>query len=185
MTFEEKDIGCLLRAIRFASEKHRLQSRKDAEKTPYINHPIAVAELLWEVGGIRDIDIIIAALLHDTIEDTSTTAEEISQNFGEKVCGWVKEVSDDKTLSKQERKRLQILNAPHKSKEAKQIKLADKICNIRDVGLNKPYGWNLERRQEYVSWAEQVIDGLRGVNISLEKTFDESVIKVKEILKDK
>lgn len=175
-------IGLLLQAMQFSAHKHRSQHRKDKNQTPYINHPIQVAELLWNTGGVRDIETIIAALLHDTIEDTDTTAEEITCKFGSLVSSLVQEVSDDKSLPKQERKRLQIANAPHKSISARQIKLADKISNIGDINFETPQGWSFERKQEYIAWAIQVVAGLRGVNPNLEILFDQTVAKIKNLL---
>jgi guanosine-3',5'-bis(diphosphate) 3'-pyrophosphohydrolase len=158
----------LLKALSFAAEKHRFQKRKDADSTPYINHPINVALTLAEIGKEDDDNLIIAAVLHDTIEDTKTTPEEIENLFGKKVLDIVLEVTDNKNLPKEERKRLQVLNAPHKSIEAKKLKLADKICNITDIIYHPPGDWNKERKLEYLSWAEEVMQGLKGANVSLE-----------------
>lgn len=163
----------LLAAIRFASEKHRQQRRKDADKTPYINHPIAVAELLARVGGITDLVALQAAILHDTIEDTQTSPDEIDHLFGEEVRKLVQELTDDKSLPKSERKRLQIVNAPHKSPTAKAIKLADKISNISEISLTQPVDWPLQRKLEYLDWGNAVVAGLRGTNAPLERLFDE------------
>src|SRR6266568_91129 len=135
MTFKEDDISAILKALSFSAKKHRNQRRKGAEGSPYINHPIDVAETLWKVGGVRDISVIVAAILHDTVEDTETTLAEIEEHFGPVVCSLVQEVTDDKSLPKPERKRLQIEHAPHLSTGAKQIKLADKISNIHDVAF--------------------------------------------------
>lgn len=173
MTFGENDIDLILKAIKFSAEKHKDQRRKDAEASPYINHPIQVAELLWRVGGVRDTVVILGALLHDTIEDTETTPEEIESLFGEDVLDVVLEVTDDKRLPKMERKRLQIEQAPHKSLRARQLKLADKICNVRDITHSPPKDWTLERRLEYFDWTEKVVNGIRGSNASLEKLYDE------------
>ena len=96
MDFSE-NTGKLLEAIRFAAEKHRTQRRKDSERSPYINHPIEVVQLLWDVGGVRDVDVLLAAVLHDTIEDTDTRPEEIRDRFGEAVLAFVLEVSDEKS----------------------------------------------------------------------------------------
>ena len=126
-------LGSILAAVHFAADKHRDQRRKDAEASPYINHPIEVAELLERVGGITDIVTLQGALLHDTIEDTNTTPEELEKAFGKEVRSVVEEVTDDKRLPKEDRKRLQIEHAPHVSLRAKQIKLADKIANVRSV----------------------------------------------------
>lgn len=166
----------LLEAINFAAEKHRNQRRKGASQTPYINHTIAVAEQLARIGKVNDSNILIAAILHDTIEDTETTAEEIEARFGQKVKEIVLEVTDDKTLPKSERKQKQVEHAPHLSIEAKHVKLSDKLNNVREVIADPPQNWSVERKLEYLAWGERVINaGLRGVNDDLEKLFDETV----------
>ncbi len=168
----EKDLALLFRALAFAAHKHRDQRRKDAEASPYINHPIALAEVLAGEGGVADAEVLAAALLHDTIEDTATTADELRAEFGARIAGIVVEVTDDKSLPKEERKRLQIEHASAISHGAKLVKLADKICNLRDVADRPPAQWGLERRQEYFEWAKRVIDGLRGAHPGLEAAFD-------------
>ena len=166
------DLALLLKALAFAAHKHRDQRRKDAEASPYINHPIALAEVLAGEGGVADIEVLAAALLHDTIEDTATTVEELQQQFGARIAAIVAEVTDDQKLPKAERKRLQIVHAAGLSGGAKLVKLADKICNLRDVAVRPPAKWDLERRREYFDWARQVIDGLRGAHPALEAAFD-------------
>ncbi len=166
------DLALLFRALAFAAHKHRDQRRKDAEASPYINHPIALAEVLAGEGGIIDAEVLAAALLHDTIEDTATTAEELRAEFGERIAAIVEEVTDDQKLPKAERKRLQIVHAAALSPGAKLVKLADKICNLRDVAERPPAKWDLQRRQEYFEWARRVIDGLRGAHPKLEAAFD-------------
>ncbi|MBL7995407.1 HD domain-containing protein [bacterium] len=173
----------ILSALKFSAEKHRNQRRKDAEASPYINHPIQVAELLWNVGEVRDIIVILGALLHDTIEDTETTPDEIKKLFGDEVLGLVLEVTDDKRLSKKERKRLQIERAPLKSMRAKQLKICDKICNVRDVTNSPPKDWPFERRWEYLDWTEEVINGIRGTNKELESLYDEALAEGRKKLK--
>ena len=177
----EKDLALLLRALAFAAHKHRDQRRKDAEASPYINHPIALAEVLTGEGGVADIDVLAAALLHDTIEDTATTLAELREHFGERIAGMVAEVTDDKDLPKAERKRLQIEHAAGISPGAKLVKLADKICNLRDVAERPPAKWDLDRRREYFEWAKRVIDGLRGVPEDsmrrLEAAFDAAYLR--------
>lgn len=162
----------LLAALRFAADKHRDQRRKGACASPYINHPIEVAELLARVGRVTDPVLLQAAVLHDTLEDTRTTARELDECFGSEVRRLVEEVTDDKTLDKAERKRLQIEHAPLLSVAARHIKLADKICNVRDVCTKPPAGWSLERRADYLGWAEKVVAGCRGVSRTLEREFD-------------
>ena len=171
------DLALLLKALSFAAHKHRDQRRKDAEASPYINHPIALVEVLAGEGGIADAEVLAAALLHDTIEDTATTADELRAEFGERIAAMVEEVTDDQSLPKAERKRLQIEHAPALSAGAKLVKLADKICNLRDVADRPPAKWDLERRREYFEWAKQVIDGLRGAHPKLEAAFDTAYAK--------
>ena len=162
----------ILKAAAFAAHKHRDQRRKDAAASPYINHPIALANILANEGGILDAVVIAAALLHDTLEDTETTPEELQELFGADVAGVVVEVTDDKSLPKAERKQLQIEHAAHISERAKLVKLADKIANIRDVADAPPAGWSLPRRREYFDWAKQVVDGLGDISPALRRAFD-------------
>jgi len=168
----DDSVGLILKAIRFSAEKHNDQRRKDVRMSPYINHPIQVAETLWNIGDVRDMTLLVAAVLHDTIEDTDTTHDEIRTKFGEDVLALVLEVTDDKSLPKQTRKQLQIEHAPHKSRNAKLLSLADKICNVHDVVKSPPPVWTLKRKQEYLLWTEQVVAGLRGVSPKLESRYD-------------
>ena len=163
--------GMIIKAMAFAADKHRNQRRKDAEASPYINHPIALVHTLFHEGGIEDPSVLCAAALHDTIEDTETTPDELKGCFGEKITSIVLEVTDDKSLPKQARKQLQIEHAPHISPEAKLVKLADKICNLRDIVTSPPEGWSEERKQDYFDWAAQVVAGIQGVNSRLETVF--------------
>lgn len=158
----------IIKAVKFAAEKHADQRRKNKAATPYINHPIEVAEHLFSVGGIADEDVLDAAILHDTIEDTNTTYEEIVENFGSRVANIVLECTDDKSLDRAERKRLQIVNAKNKSSEAKCVKLADKTCNLRSI-IYDPPNWSIQRQIEYFDWAELVIAGLLGENEALDE----------------
>jgi guanosine-3',5'-bis(diphosphate) 3'-pyrophosphohydrolase len=167
----------LFDALAFAARKHRDQRRKDAHASPYINHPIALAQLLSVEGGVTDTRTLIAAVLHDTIEDTETTYDELRARFGKVVADLVAEVTDDKALPKAERKRLQVVHAPHKSRRAALVKLADKTWNLRDMADNPPVNWSLERRREYFDWARAVVDGLPPVNKRLRQVFDEAYAK--------
>ena len=167
-----KEIQLVIKAASFAADKHRTQRRKDADASPYINHPLGLARVLTEEGDITDVGTICAALLHDTIEDTDTTANELEEEFGAEICALVLEVSDDKGLPKEKRKLAQVEHAAHISEKAKRVKLADKICNLRDIASNPPSNWPLERKQEYFDWAKRVIDNLRGVDVKLESIFD-------------
>ena len=168
----DESTGLILKALRFSAEKHNDQRRKDAKSSPYINHPIQVAETLWTLGGVRDVNLLVAAILHDTIEDTGTQPEEIKAEFGEDVLALVLEVTDDKSLPKPVRKQLQVENAPHKTQSAKLLKLADKISNVQDIIASPPKDWSLERQKEYLLWTEEVVAGLRGVNKDLETYYD-------------
>lgn len=170
---EKSDIQMLIKALAFASYKHKDQRRKDQSASPYINHPIALANLLVNEGGITDAEILCAALLHDILEDTETTPEELIEAFGASIGSIVMEVTDDKSLSKAERKQAQIAHAPHLSTKARAVKLADKTCNLRDVIESPPRRWRLERRQQYFEWGKTVIDGLRGEWSKLEVLFDQ------------
>ena len=171
---ERKWLPELLEALAFAAHKHRAQRRKDVEASPYINHPIALARTLAVEGGVTDTKTLVAALLHDTVEDTDTTFEEIAAMFGKKVADVVREVTDDTRLAKPDRKRLQIEHAPHMSKRAALVKLADKTSNLRDVASNPPRGWPLARRRAYFDWAKAVVDGLPRVNDRLRAAFDDA-----------
>lgn len=182
LSFCEDDFGMFLKALRFAALKHRGQTRKGGSHPPYINHPIDVAEILWRVGNVRDTNTLVAALLHDTIEDTGTHPDEIRGQFGEEVLALVLEVTDDKSLPKAERKRRQVESAPHKSAKARQIKLGDKISNVYEIANDPPDGWSYERRQEYLDWTKQVIDGLRGFNPDLEARYDAVLAEARRML---
>lgn len=164
----------LLDAVMFAAERHKNQRRNDVDASPYINHPIALAHLLASTGGVDDLAVLQAAMLHDTIEDTDTTADELRERFGEQVTNFVLEVTDDKSLRKQRRKELQVEHAPHMSEGAALIKLADKTCNLRDIANAPPADWPLAQRQEYFDWAKRVVDGLPGVNDALRRAFLEA-----------
>lgn len=166
------DLGLVLRAAAFAANKHRRQRRKDADASPYINHPLALADILVNEGGVTDPHVIAAALLHDTVEDTETTLDELQREFGAEIAAIVAEVTDDKSLPKEERKRLQVVKAGSKSDAAKLVKLADKISNLRDIANVPPADWSVERRQAYFDWAAEVVSCLRGTNIALEAAFD-------------
>jgi guanosine-3',5'-bis(diphosphate) 3'-pyrophosphohydrolase len=175
------ETNLIFKALHFAAKKHRHQRRKDEQALPYINHPIQVAETLTSIGNINDSITLCGALLHDVLEDTNTSTEELQAVFGKEICDVVQEVSDDKNLSKIERKRMQIEFAPHASIQAKHIKLADKICNVYDIIHHPPEKWSIKRKLVYVEWSKQVIDGLRGCNQSLETAYDEIYLKAKNI----
>ena len=175
-------VSLLIEAISFAAEKHRNQRRKDASASPYINHPIALADVLANEGHDTDIDVLCAAVLHDTIEDTETTVAELENRFGPRIASIVVEVTDDKSLPKQVRKQLQIEHAASASREAKLVKLADKICNLRDILNTPPADWPAERKQAYFDWAAQVVANIRGIHPGLEAAFDELYARTVELV---
>jgi GTP diphosphokinase / guanosine-3',5'-bis(diphosphate) 3'-diphosphatase len=187
----------LLRALTFAADKHRYQRRKGVppeqqdvpskpggsdRRTPYINHPIAVAELLAGAGGMTDEPLLLAAVLHDTVEDTQTTFEELEREFGADVAGLVRELTDDKSLDYQTRKRLQIEHAAHASARGKLLKIADKTCNLRDLVTHPPVGWDVARKQTYVEWSDAVVRNCRGGSAGLDAAFDAALAAARESL---
>jgi guanosine-3',5'-bis(diphosphate) 3'-pyrophosphohydrolase len=176
-------IGALIEAIRFAADRHRHQRRKGLDASPYINHTIEVAEVLVRVGDVDDLEVLQAAILHDTLEDTETTPEELEASFGPTVRRLVEEVSDDTSLPKDQRKRLQVEHAPGLSPGAKQIKIADKSCNVHDVTHAPPESWSVERRQAYLGWTEKVVAGCRGCNPALERFYDERLAEACELIR--
>ena len=167
-------LDLILEAAAFAADRHRMQRRKDAEASPYINHPLALAHILSREGKVSDPVVLCAALLHDTVEDTETTLEELELRFGAAVAATVAEVTNDESLPKAEQKRLQVAKAASKSPAAKLVKLADKISNLRDLAATPPAGWTRERRLEYYRWSRDVVAGLRGLNPALDQAFDET-----------
>jgi len=176
------DFNLIINAIVFAAEKHKYQRRKGFNQVPYINHPLKVSQILSDCGE-KDEMLIIASILHDVIEDTDTTEDEIICNFGKKVCDLILEVSDDKKLSYDLRKELQITSAPGLSENAKKIRIADKICNIKDI-ISYPLIWSNKRKLKYIEWSQKVFTGCRGVNPDLEalfmKTIEESLNKLQK-----
>jgi (p)ppGpp synthase/HD superfamily hydrolase len=162
----------VLKAAHFAAERHTGQRRKGAAAEPYINHLLEVAELVSSALSEPDTNLVIAALLHDTIEDAGVSKEELIQTFGADVAELVVELTDDKALPKAERKQLQIVNAPKKSARAQVIKVADKISNVRAIFSSPPADWSVQRKREYFEWAKQVVDGLTAPNQKLKAEFE-------------
>ena len=168
----DDDLNLLLRALEFAAEKHQGHRRKNGD-IPYINHPIKVARLLREVGGVRDAATLAAAFLHDTVEDTETSLDELKREFGPRVAGIVEEVTDDLRLSKLARKRSQVARARELSREALEVKFADKLDNLRDLAQRPPSSWDRVRIRGYFCWAFDVIDAAAHVNMPLREALDE------------
>lgn len=162
----------VLQAVQFAADRHKNQRRKGDASEPYVNHVIEVATLVAMALPEPDPNLVMAALLHDTIEDTGTTTAELVERFGGDVADLVIEVTDDKSLPKSERKRLQVVNAPKKSVRAQMIKVADKISNLRSIIASPPTQWDYERKRQYFIWAKNVVDGLTQPNATLKEQFD-------------
>jgi (p)ppGpp synthase/HD superfamily hydrolase len=162
----------VLNAAHFAAQRHAGQRRKGAAAEPYINHLLEVAELVSSALPGLDRNLVIAALLHDTIEDTTVTKNELAQTFGDDVAELVMEVTDDKALPKEERKRLQVIHAPNISLRAQVIKVADKISNLRSILSSPPAAWSVQRQREYFDWAKRVVDGLTAPNPKLKEEFE-------------
>lgn len=162
----------ITRALDFAARKHVDQRRKGLAAEPYINHLAEVARLLAEATDGADANLVAAGLLHDTIEDQGVRYEELVEAFDQDVADLVREVTDDKTLEKAERKRLQVEHAPHKSERARMLKIADKTSNLRAIRNSPPADWSEERKREYFDWAGRVVAGCRGVSAYLEAEFD-------------
>ena len=173
-------MNLVLKATQFAALKHCDQRRKDG-KTPYIIHPISVAMILSEIGSIEDPEILSAALLHDTLEDTDTSAHELDKNFGSRVRIIVEELTDNDMLTFSQRKQMQIDNAPYLSKDATLVRIADKISNVSDVIENPPPEWNQKRCNKYVDWAEAVINNCQKVNQDLENNFFELLTEYRKL----
>jgi len=166
-------IPSLTRALMFAAQKHTDQRRKGDRAEPYVNHLMDVVDTLARHTGGRDVELLIAGALHDTIEDTETEYEELKREFGENVADIVRECTDDKSLPKQERKRLQAEHAPHKSDRARMVKIADKTSNLRTIFDSPPPDWDDARKLDYFNWSKSVVDGCRGLNAGLEQEFDD------------
>lgn len=181
MIADQDPLARVIDAIAVAADAHRHQRRKDADATPYINHPLQLLHILTSEAGIYDPDVLCAAALHDYLEDCCGNSGQSSleqgrailqERFGRNVLTYVEAVSDDKTLPKAERKRMQVSHAGHAPHGAKLVKLADKVANLRDISTVPPVDWSLQRRQAYFDWAKEVIEEIRGAHSQLEALFD-------------
>ena len=176
------DIAQILKAAEFAADKHRDQRRKGKSRRPYIGHCIEVASMVADIGRCDDANVIMAALLHDTVEDAGTTREEIREGFGEKVDKLVAEVTDDKSLKKKERKEGQVEHAPTLSDGAKLIKIADKISNVRELAYDPPRKWSVARKSRYYDWAERVVNAMGLVDPEMRLVFDKTLSQARTLL---
>jgi GTP diphosphokinase / guanosine-3',5'-bis(diphosphate) 3'-diphosphatase len=180
MATNKENQGCvnsvqlILSAARFAAEKHAQQRRKSENGEPYFNHLLEVAELIAASSPELDVELMMAAFLHDTVEDTGVTLQELEQRFGKDVAALVAEVTDDKSLPKEIRKQLQVEHTPDKSPRAQTLKLADKISNLRAIISSPPVGWSRERKRQYFEWARQVVSGIASPNELLKSEFDKT-----------
>ena len=173
------DLVQITRAADYAARQHIAQRRKGERAEPYINHLTEVAALLAEATDGQDPVLVMAGLLHDTLEDTDATYDELARRFGPEVAALVAEVTDDKSLPQKERKRLQVEHAPALSRRAKLLKIADKTSNLRGLVTSPPAGWSAERLRDYVDWAEQVVRYCRGLNAMLEAAYGEAYRQAK------
>lgn len=173
-------LAVIFQALAFSAERHRHQRRKDRDASPYINHPIQVAEELLSCG-LTDTTTILAAILHDTLEDTRTEAREIADIFGEDVLAVVREVTDDTSLPRAERRHLQVAGAPGRSTAARLLRIADKTCNVRDLAHSPPADWSPERKREYLDWTAKVVDACRGTNAELEGRYNEAAAECRRL----
>lgn len=171
----------ILAAARFAAEKHARQKRKGANGEPYFNHLVEVAELIAASSENVDVELVMAAFLHDTVEDTGVTLQELEERFGSDVAGLVAEVTDDKSLPKEKRKDLQVQNAHKKSQRAQTLKLADKISNLRSILASPPVGWGRERKRQYFEWAKQVVSRVSDPNPFLKAEFDKTYAMISQL----
>ncbi len=171
----------IMAAARFAAEKHAQQKRKGENGEPYFNHLLEVAELITASSPQLDVELVMAAFLHDTVEDTGVTLQEVEQRFGKDVADLVAEVTDDKSLPKETRKQLQVEHTPEKSSRAQTLKLADKISNLRAIISSPPVGWSRERKQQYFEWARQVVSGIASPNQFLKSEFDKAYRSISEL----
>jgi len=169
------DTVLITHALRFAAERHSSQRRKGQAKEPYVNHLAEVSELVADATEGKDVNLIAAALLHDTIEDTETSSDELVATFNNDIAQLVADVTDDKSLPKQDQKNLQVVNSRAQNMRVKLLKLADKTSNLRSLANSPPENWNTERKQAYIDWAIKVAAGLKGVNPWLEERFDEAL----------
>jgi GTP diphosphokinase / guanosine-3',5'-bis(diphosphate) 3'-diphosphatase len=175
-------VSSLAKAYALAAQWHARQRRKGDAEEPYVNHLVEVAHLVaWATGG-EDINLVIAGVLHDAIEDAEISAAQIEAEFGEDVAHLVLAATDDKSLPYAERKRLQVETTPHKSARAKVLKMADKTANLRSLATSPP-AWSLERKLEYVAWSRRVVAGARGVNAQLEAAFDAAAAEAERVLR--
>lgn len=176
-SLSEKEASKVLDAVAFAAEKHQEQVRKTAKKTPYFIHPLGVTYYVMKIGQVYDSEVLIAALLHDTLEDNLSTAEEITERYGKSVADYVSELTDNKALPLKERKKQQIIHAFHQSKGAAVIKFADKLHNLGTLMKDPPEGWNQDRMDQYFQWAQAVIDNLPQVNDPLKLAVHKRIAK--------
>ncbi|MGC2742683.1 MAG: HD domain-containing protein [Candidatus Angelobacter sp.] len=187
MAADKESQGCvdsvrrIMAAARFAAEKHAQQKRKGENGEPYFNHLLEVADLIAASSPKLDVELIMAAFLHDTVEDAGVTLQELERLFGKDVAALVAEVTDDKSLPKETRKQLQVQHTPEKSSRAQTLKLADKISNLRAIISSPPVGWSLERKQQYFEWARQVISGIASPNEFLKSEFDKAYQSISEL----
>jgi hypothetical protein len=176
------EVRRLTKALAFAAEAHRNHRRKGASQEPYINHLIEVLDLVASVDG-GDMDVLIAALLHDVLEDTPIDYDELIARFGERVAHIVQENSDDMTLPKPERRLARLASISKKSREARLVKFADIISNLRAIAVSPPAGWSNDRRLGYLHSCRNLVDAGRGSNSEIEHVFDDTAKAVEQAIR--
>jgi (p)ppGpp synthase/HD superfamily hydrolase len=142
----------LFEALEYASKLHKDQRRKGNGGSPYVNHLIEVASLLSRVAEVTDHEVIIAAILHDVLEDTEAREGDIFDRFGGTVLAYVKHVTDDKLLSLEKRRIAQLKSIENSSSQIQLIKLADHCSNIASL----PPSWDRARLESYISWSHSI-----------------------------
>jgi HD domain-containing protein len=178
------DLRRLTKALLFAADAHRNQRRKGAAQEPYINHLIEVLDLVVQATDGTDMDAVLAALLHDVVEDTPTTYADVATNFGEGIAKIVRENSDDMSLPKSDRRRARIAAMPHKSRQARIVKIADVISNLRAIAISPPAGWSADRKLGYLEACRQLVDAARGTNAAIERIFDQTAADVERAVRE-
>ena len=173
----EKNVDQILDASLFAAEKHQNQTKNNEKKTPYIIHPIEVADIVMRVGHVYKQDVLVAALLHDVIEDTGASFEDIAKRYGIVASSYVKEMTEKKELSLKERKKAQIIGAFHQTPDVAVIKFSDKLSNLNTLLKNPPSTWSRDKVDQYFLWAQSVIENLPESNQLLKKA-------VKQVITD-
>ncbi len=172
----EEDAGVVFDALIFGAEKHKAQVRSNLKKTPYIIHPIEVADFVMRIGKVYDKNVLSAALLHDVMDETGTTYEEIENRYGKIVSQYVQEMTVKKELTLKEQKKYQIIQAFHQTPSVAVIKLSDKLSNLKTLAQTPPASWSRDRIDQYFQWAQSVIENLPEANSFLKQAVKDVIL---------